>query len=350
MRDSLAEEVKFNCDVSDAKYWGYFSLCGLLMRLRDLYRSEKGLNPWAPIDQNEIAGWIARKEARWAELESGDFTDLQINGTAYHPFDIFEINLALKGTGLVYGAGYGVYMKPNFLLAELRSAREIYDYNVYLTGKEHARDLFVTSGMLQGRCIFLRLEPLRMFLWGKYLEFKSKRSPSLDYAFRHYGVNPAHDDGGDPEKALEEMVDGYSGIVLFHELAEAMEDLPEWPDMLVNLGDRDTEFLLRALKDLIADTSDHGPIRKIIENEDKGAIGLYVALAEGYRKTMYPEMNEAFEKFILDEDWRVLEAARESGHRKFLSLREAAMKTYKTGLEKQTVLREIKGLLSAQPK
>jgi hypothetical protein len=34
--NTLIDDIKFNCEVSDAKYWGHFSICGLLMRLRAL--------------------------------------------------------------------------------------------------------------------------------------------------------------------------------------------------------------------------------------------------------------------------------------------------------------------------
>jgi hypothetical protein len=46
MPETLHKDIKFNCDVSDARFWGYFSICGLLMRYRDLYRSEQGLEPY----------------------------------------------------------------------------------------------------------------------------------------------------------------------------------------------------------------------------------------------------------------------------------------------------------------
>ena len=64
MNIDLENDIKFNCDVSDAQYWGYFSVCGLLMRYRDLYRSEKGIKPWAEINHQDIGAWIENKEAR----------------------------------------------------------------------------------------------------------------------------------------------------------------------------------------------------------------------------------------------------------------------------------------------
>ncbi len=346
MKDSLISDVKFNCDVSDAKFWGYFSLCGLLMRFRDLYRSERNLPPWAPIDQKEISGWIAEKEARWAELEAMDFRTLMIEGEQYDPFDISGINNALKHTGLIYGAGYGVYMKPNFLLAELQARTEILDYTVYFAERELARDVFVSSGMVQGRCIFLRLEPLQAFLWEKFLESGAKKNLYLDYGFQHYGFSPGQNRDAGFEKDFKEMVRNYSDVVLHHELAEAMEDVPEWPDILTKAGDRDTELLIRALKDLISDTSGHGPLKKIILTKDRGALGLYTGLIDGYRKGMYPEIRQAFQKFVLHEEWQIMEAAREAGYSKFIALREKVLASYKAGRSKESLSREVKALLS----
>lgn len=346
MRDALIHDVKFNCDVSDAKFWGYFSLCGLLMRFRELFRAERHLPPWAPIDQQEIAAWIALKEGRWPELESAGFRDLTINGERYDPFDVSGINTALKDTGLVYGAGYGVYMKPNFLLAELHSYSEIYDYRIYVIRREYARDLFVSSGMLQGRCIFLRIEPLKAYLWEKFLEFKAKRSPHLSYAFSHYGFSPEQPLNGDFADRFDQMVGGFSAVVLRHELAEAMEDVPDWQDMLVKVGDRDAEFLMRALKDLIADTSGHGPLKKIIDEKNKGALGLFVALVEGYRKSMYPEIRTAFAEFAGSGEWDVIEAARKAGYERFTSLRQGVFKTFETA-RKERLAQEVKALLAS---
>ena len=64
MDEDLIRDVKLNCDISDAKYWGYFSVCGLLMRYRDLFRSEMGLKPWSEISRTEIAAWLREHGAR----------------------------------------------------------------------------------------------------------------------------------------------------------------------------------------------------------------------------------------------------------------------------------------------
>ena len=122
MDAALKNNIKYNCDVSDAAYWGYFSICGLLLRYRDLYRSEQGLKPWADISRTDITAWIDVKEAQWPELENKEFRALTIDGKQYQPLMLRRSTLLLHPRGLVYGAGYGMYMKPTFFLAELKSA------------------------------------------------------------------------------------------------------------------------------------------------------------------------------------------------------------------------------------
>jgi hypothetical protein len=51
---ALITSIKRNCNISDAKYWGFYSLCGLLLRLRELYRSEKGMRPWERVNQGDF--------------------------------------------------------------------------------------------------------------------------------------------------------------------------------------------------------------------------------------------------------------------------------------------------------
>ncbi len=60
--DSIATQVKHNCNISDALYWGYYSSCGLLLRLRDLYKIEYAMKPWEGIRHEKIGSWIEDKE------------------------------------------------------------------------------------------------------------------------------------------------------------------------------------------------------------------------------------------------------------------------------------------------
>ena len=137
----LASQVKKNCNISDAQFWGTYSLCGLLLRLRELYRSEKGIRPWENIPQKDVGEWITQRENLWRELEERDYEDIAVNGNVFRPFEAEKINAELEKEGLIYGAGYGAHMKPSFFLAELVSKQHADNYTIFISGREYARDL-----------------------------------------------------------------------------------------------------------------------------------------------------------------------------------------------------------------
>ena len=346
MDTTLKDDIKFNCDVSDAKYWGFFSICGLLLRYRDLYRSENNLKSWTNIRREDIAAWIDQKESRWPELEQKGFRDLIVDGKACDPFDAAGINRALGPQGLVYGAGYGMYMKPTFFLAELKSTKEVSGLVVHTSGTEYVRDLFTASAMLQGNTVFLRREPLSILLQYKFSEMNAKGHTALEDAFSHYGFPHRQLMDNTLEQRLDGLTDRYSGIVLCHEIAEFKEALPLWNDILAAAGDRMNEHYLRAVQDLIADTSDHGPLKRIVETKDRGALGLSVALLEGFQRALFPELREAYTEFLRNKDWDAIEKARETGYARFVSERERIVRIYRSSA-KEDFTRELKKVLPA---
>lgn len=329
MLDELARDIKYNCDVSDAGYWGYFSICGLLLRYRDLFRSERGLKPWTDISREEIATWISAKEARWPDLEQREFRDLAIGNRRYRPFEVQEINEALDKQGLVYGAGYGMYLKPTFFLAELKTVRVVDGFAVYTSGRELVRDLFTAAGMLQDRSIFLRLDPLQSLLLFKFSELNSRRIAAVEDAFARYGI-----EGGriiDPvfERRIEAVAEQYAEVILRHELAEARESVPEWKELLAAAGDRLGELFLRAIKDLVADTSDQGPLKGVIASRDQGALSLSIGLMDGYARALSPELRRAYDEFLRTNDWESMEKVRKLCYERFTSLRNRVLALYR---------------------
>ncbi|MEJ2658563.1 MAG: hypothetical protein P8012_15455 [Desulfobacterales bacterium] len=42
----IADQVLFNCNITDSQHAGLYSICGLALRLRDLYKWENRLEPW----------------------------------------------------------------------------------------------------------------------------------------------------------------------------------------------------------------------------------------------------------------------------------------------------------------
>jgi hypothetical protein len=328
MIDGLKQDIKFNCDVSDARYWGYFSICGLLLRYRDLYRSEQGLKPWASIANEEITAWIQAKEARWPELENQDFQQLTIAGKRYDPFDVDAVNKALKPEGLVYGAGYGMYMKPTFFLAQLKSNRRDAGLTVHISGTELVRDLLTAPAMLQEATIFLRLEPLLILLHFKYSELNARRNSMLEDGFARYGFHARQLIDDIFEKRLQGLAERYAELIILHEIAEHKEGVPEWKEILADAGDRKNEHYLRALKDLIADTSEAGPLKQIIETRDHGALALSVALMEGFHRLLFPEIRTVYKDFTGHGDWGAVEQTRTQGYLRFIAARARILQLY----------------------
>jgi hypothetical protein len=233
-------------------------------------------------------------------------------------------------------------MKPTFFLAELRSVSVISDLTVYTSGTELIRDLFTAPGMLQEKSIYLRLEPLTMLLLYKVSELNARSVSALEDAFAQYGFQHHQIIDETFEKRLGEMAERYSEILLCHEIAEALEEVPEWKDLLSRAGDRKVEHYLRAIKDLIADTSDHGPYKRIIDTQDRGALSLTISLMDGYRRVIYPEMQNAYNEFFQHGNWSAIERSRRAGYERFRALRDDVLDLYHVSGGKDDFTRKIR--------
>lgn len=315
----LIEQVKLNCNISDAGFWGYYSICGMLMRLRELYRNEHSLMPWEPVLNEDISEWISARECMWGELEDEDLHPLEFEGEIYDPFEVEGLNAGLGRHGLVYGAGYGRFNKPTFFLSRLESIREVSNCRVYYTGRELCRDLSTSVAMLQGRSVFIRLEPLRSLLWDKFRELQGRRfGGALKEAFSLYGIEAKEEPSEEFHEKIETLSSGISEMLLLHELGEAFEsERPdEWLGILSHNSDRWTEFYLRGIKDLLADTSEKGPIKFMVERRERSLLGFYIVLLDGIRKELFPEIMNAFQHFVESNDWSVIEEARKTGYKR----------------------------------
>ncbi|MFH1773524.1 MAG: Sfum_1244 family protein, partial [Methanobacteriota archaeon] len=114
--EEIVNQVRHNCEISNARSWGGYSICGLLLRLRELYKWEIEAQPWAKIDTPALMSWIDEKERKWKEISNREFRNIEINGILHNPFDVEKINEELP-QGFLYGAGYVAAMRPSFFLA-----------------------------------------------------------------------------------------------------------------------------------------------------------------------------------------------------------------------------------------
>ena len=332
---NLIEQIRHNCSVSDCRYAGAYSVCGLALRLRDLYKWEKGLEPWVEENSPVILDWIGEKEEEWDKLAEQEFAGITLDGKTYDPFDVEGINVLLKPVGLFYGAGYVQGLKPSFLLAELVEKRQVDGFPVYVLGREHARDLLTVPALSQNNSILIRKESARVFLWNLVFFLKKSAREALRFALETYGI-PDHDLKALKEnfaRICEDEVETY----LYHELGELRDmdfDREVWRDIIANFPHSVIEFFVRAVKDILADTSEYGKLRYIIREQKTSSLGLYAAFLDGLRKELFPELVKAFREFKETRNWERVEEARLSGYRSARAQAEAMTQIYRMGKQK----------------
>jgi hypothetical protein len=331
-RDELIKQIKHNCNISDAKFWGYYSICGLLLRYRELYRNEHSLMPWDVIPPDGITFWINEREALWKGLENEEFCPLIIDGIQYDPFDVNGLNSHLKGSGLVCGGGYSTYGKPSFFLARLDDRKELYDYIIYYTGNELCRELSASPAMLQGRCIYIRFDVLRAILWEKFQELNARKYGGLlEEIFSCYGIGRNNAELEKICKKINDIACDASQLLIMHEVGEAFEDdhSEEWFKILHSGIDKFSELYLRAAKDLLADTSEMGPLKTIMNHKNKSLLNFFMVFMDGIRKEIFPEIRNAFQEFVESDSWPAIENARLTGYRRAVEMRDMILRSWR---------------------
>ncbi len=311
-RANLIRQVQRNCDISDAQHAGLFSICGLALRLRDMCKWESNLAPWEEKDADQMLAWIDDREQHWEQLlaHDTDYEPLVINGDAFDPFDIRSINDALMPHELAYGAGYALGMKPSFFLGRVESRQRINGIRVVALGRELARDLLTLPALSMDRDIVIRSDAGRMYLWDQIQYVVPSGKHALRFALSECGI-----DAGDPGSLrdhLPRLLAIQKNTYLHHELGEIMSDAfdrREWRRMVSEFSRTPVELILRAVKDLLADTHAQGPLEDMIRRRDGAALGFYVAFIDGMHKALFPGLRPAFERFVHSRRWETIETA-----------------------------------------
>lgn len=330
--DSIARQVFHNCTISDARYAGYYSICGLALRLRDLYKWEKGLDPWVEDESSLVLEWIGNKEEKWESLVESDLSEITIFGRSYDPFDTKRINAILEPEGLFYGAGYVYSLKPSFFLARLEEKRRINGFPVYYLGRELARDLLTVAALSQDDRILIRKESAKLFLWDKIFFIKRSGREALRFALESYGLNMQDTEG--LHSAFAEISDAETESYVYHELGEIKDrdfDRDAWRDMIASFPHTPVELLVRSVKDILADTNEYGKLRYITREKKSASLAFFAAFLDGLRKELFPEMIEAFKAFVHTRDWRLIETAADAGYERAKSYAQLICSIYQAG-------------------
>ncbi|MDH3883372.1 MAG: hypothetical protein OET63_04100 [Desulfobacterales bacterium] len=334
--DAFARQVLKNCEISDARHAGLFSVCGLALRLRDLYKWENELNPWEEKDSSEILDWIGAKEQLWEKLAEKKFTDLSIGGKHYDPFNTAEINAVLEPQGVLYGAGYAYSLKPTFFLAAIKNKSQIDGYTVYTLERELARDLLTLPALSQDNLILLRTDSARLFLWDQIAFIKKSGRPALQFALEHCGLK--EQDSEALRHQMPTILAAQKDNFIYHEIGEMKDstfDPVIWRELIAAFPHSPIELLARAVKDLLADTTQHGTLCYLIRNHKTAALGFYAAFQDGLIKELFPELRAVFRDFTKTRDWGIIEEAVATGYRNAKNFTEKIVHIFETGKQNQ---------------
>ena len=291
--ETLRAAVQTNCDISDARHAGDFSLCIYLLKMREYYRWEKRLGFADEMSQSAIGEWLREREEHWNDLAEESFVELPLEDRALDPFDADNANLALTGQGYVYSAGYGRNARPHFVLARLEQHDRYDDFQVYHCAEELARDLSAPPAMTQGDTIYLRRESIRRMIFEKIQESDWHTESSPSHRLMRY-----YDYAGDPEGAIERMSHELGRSILDHEIGEfrAGTELGEaWEQMLMAFAGSRAEIVLRALRDLFADCLVTLP--RLLESAHPGSIHYYASNMSGMRRHLFPAFQDAYHEW-----------------------------------------------------
>ncbi len=313
---SLCQAIQRNCDISDARDNGIYSICILILKLRNLYKWEKGLPPWEEPETPVILDWISQREEYWATIRDDPYQGLNFDGKAFlDPFETDELNADLYDERLLYGAGYGRSFKAVFFLAEVLEEKKVLGHRVVILGSEKARELSSPFAMTQNGVIYIRKEALRFFLWDHLQEIRPSARAGLNFALGSYGLLDA---AGVPDRkklvsSFDTIVDEEMPIFIHHEIGELQESplggetnreiMRQYPDSL-------TEFFIRAVKDILSDTNDQGMLAHIISKRREASLGFYQSFLSGIRRLLFPAMSKAFENFLQQRNWETLDRIR----------------------------------------
>jgi len=300
----LAATVQKNCDISDAQYAGDYSLCIFLLKMREFYRWEHQLPLSGPLPREPVGRWMQEREQMWEQLETISFEPVPLAGQAVDPFDTATINRALLPQGVVYSAGIGRFGKPHFFLGRLDHTEQHGDVTVHIANCEYARDLVAPPAMMLDRTVFLRQESMRRAVWEQIEEWRLNHQGNEAMTRALNGVDFARD----TEAVLDRFTAIASRIALLHEVGEARAESllgEDWPHLLSVVARQKAEYLLRAVRDLLADCLSTLP--GLLREPDDTTVHYFFAGFSGLRRHLAPDAVHAYQQWAANDDRRVLE-------------------------------------------
>jgi len=320
---SILDTVQGNCHISDARHAGNYTMCIFLLKMREFYRWEQGIPLTGEIVKDAFGDWLMGREKVWDDCEQQDYAPLPMLGDDVDYYDAAEINNQLVPLGYVYSSGHGLFGKPNFYIGKLLWREQRGPIQIYLSSCEYVRDMEAPPAMMRDNTIFIRYESLRRAIWEQIEEWqwsKSKPHTPMGRLMSRFGVEP------DMESVLDQLAEEQVETIIWHEMGEVMagEQLGmQWEKMLQACPRSKNEFILRAIRDNLADCLVTLP--SIIEQDEPTLIHYYFSHFQGMRKTLFPELYEAYASWAKGGDIAKMKAVVEQGAERWRSLGDDAL-------------------------
>lgn len=334
--DGIKQCIRYNCDVTDARYAGIYSVCGLVMRLRDLYKWERGLPPWQEDESAKVLEWIGTKETCWENLADADYRPVPVNDHLVDAFDTAAVNEILRPAGLFYGAGYAQSLKPTFFLAKIAGQRTVNGRTVWTLGREMARDLLTLPAFTQDGQVVLRTEAGRMFLWDQIAYMSNSGRRALDFALNASGIPDSRPES--IQRHFDSLWKVQERLYVQHEIGELAETVfrrPVWQSMLADYPHSAVELFIRALKDILADTGEQGTLLHLIQQRNAAGLGLFMAFGSGIIRKLTQPLICAFDAFLDEPVWEGVAEASHAVRQSAKSQALQVMEIYREGRQRK---------------
>ncbi len=290
----LVSKVQFNCDLSDARYAGNYTMCIYLLKMREFYRWHHGLSYGDALSMPSVSEWVRRLEDRWDAIESRPWEPVPVDGVGFDVFDADAINDRLAGRDVVFSSGIGRFGKPVFFLADCIKSREQGGLKIFVTGHEYARELSAPPAMIRGRRIFLRRQSIERMLWEAIEEWRwHRREGPMEKVHAHYGFDR------DADAALAALVDDHLEQLLLHEQGEYQAGVllaGDWNAMLVDVASTRAENVARAVRDCLADSL--AVVPQLVRDGRSELVHLYFAMRSPLARDLFPALTRDYRNWL----------------------------------------------------
>jgi hypothetical protein len=260
--------------------------------MREYFRWATALDLGARADPLAVGSWISRREQVWEGILDSEDERLSPLPLAegLDAYDEIRVNQLIERDRLVYGAGIGRFGVPIFFLAKLETRFERNGVDVVVADGELARGYVATPAVSRGSRIVVRLDALRRWLWTR-AETALAREPSD--AFRLSLA--AYAGAGPMDAAIDRMARGEIETLTLHEIGELRVGAivgPDWERMIAQLGDRRSEIVVRAVRDLLADSMVTLPA--LLERRAEASLSFWFSNFDGMRRELAPQLQDAW--------------------------------------------------------